>query len=79
MQGLSSELFSSPVFASAAGFPSRNSDGDVFWCHVPNFLQNLATALKKRSQYGVSVFLGKWQDVLVFKSVYMKSNLALWP
>lgn len=46
MQGLSSEHFSSPVLVSASGFPSRNSHRDVFWWYVPNFLQNLAIALK---------------------------------
>ena len=46
MQGLSSEHFSSPVLVSASGFPSRNSHRDVFWWYAPNFLQNLAIALK---------------------------------
>lgn len=44
-----------PVFASASGFPSRNSDHNVFWCYVPNFLQNLATALKKQPLWDLSV------------------------
>lgn len=40
------DYFSSPVLVSASGFPSRNSHRDVFWWYVPNFVQNLAIALK---------------------------------
>lgn len=78
MQGLTSEHFSSPVLASVSGFPSRNSQRDVFWWYVPNFLQNLATDLRNTAINGVLVFLRKWQAALVFKSVLvLKSSVAL--